>query len=950
MDRENRSRRDKRPRHHSSQEEADLDRPVEADEFNESIEIDILDAGLGVQDQARAGPAHSLQTSDIDISTLAFPEIPQSGLDIFNEVQAREINERVGMGMVESGLHADECPSELLQPCGSDISSHPNLTKLLPTSTSSSRPFSMTGAASSCSIQQELNPYVIPDFGCKEVLVSNIPENLPCCPVDISEPLIQSSGNFPPLESATARDVLPVGGPENLPNSGELGFCTMSEGVPLTDYPTLFEPIPETDDEPVMSTDYSEAACDPTHIDMELDDEDISTDQYRGPDKNSPIYPGAQVNLLESFLATLTFIESEHISGAGLGRLLKLISLHLPQDSNYFKSTHQFFKLLDSYEEPVRVHYYCSVCYKYRSSSTDLCDTCTDPMRSVIFFLSFSLISQIAKLYSRPNFLDYIQHKNSRVKQNQNGIEDVYDGNLYKEAQKSVLASPFNISLLWNTDGLQLFNSSSFSLWAWYFVINELPPDKRFQSENMLVAGIWGSVKKPHPNVFLQPIHDELESLRKGVNFHVHGIEQQLEVKVIVLCGTCDAPAVAMFLNIKSHSGFYSCHICYCRGEKSKRTGDVTVFPYQEDFPLRCKADYINQVKYAVENRVLHNTALLNEPECSGIKGPTTLSYFVSDIFTSTAIDSMHALYLGVTRQILTLLFDHAYRNEKFSVHSKIKEFNERMSMIRPPHFVQRHPQGVDKLAYWKATEFRSFLFYYSLFVLCGILPKDYFDNFLLFVEGVALLNSGSITPEDIVLAEMLLDKFVRDFETLYGLRHMSHNIHMVLHLGSCVRNLGPLFISSCFKFEDMNGRVLNFVHGSRHAALQIHSKLNIIKDLPLKIHNMNEGPAKTYCKKLKQKWMILKINCKISDGLLCVGLDFQLDNDKSWVLNELVTSRIIMHPNVLSVRVYHRLMKGKLLYVSRSYGRGHCDSSFAKYCVNGVMLYGRIEFFIKVK
>ncbi|KAE8739260.1 hypothetical protein FOCC_FOCC015244 [Frankliniella occidentalis] len=246
------------------------------------------------------------------------------------------------------------------------------------------------------------------------------------------------------------------------------------------------------------------------------------------------------------------------------------------------------------------------------------------------------------------------------------------------------------------------------------------------------------------------------------------------------------------------------------------------------------------------------------------------------------------------------------------------------MSMIRPPHFVQRHPQGVDELAYWKATEFRSFLFYYSSFVLCGILPKDSFDNFLLFVEGVALLNSGSITPEGIVLAEMLLDKFVRDFEILYGLRHMSHNIHMVLHLGSCVRNLGPLFVSSCFKFEDMNGTVLNFVHCSRHAALQIHSKLNIIKDLPLKIHNMNEGPAKTHRKKL--------------------------DNDKSWVLNELVTSRIIMHPNVLSVRVYHRFMKGKLLYVSRSYGRGHCDSSFAKYCVNGVMLSGRIEFFIKVK
>lgn len=150
------------------------------------------------------------------------------------------------------------------------------------------------------------------------------------------------------------------------------------------------------------------------------------------------------------------------------------------------------------------------------------------------------------------------------------------------------------------------------------------------------------------------------------------------------------------------------------------------------------------------------------------------------------------------------------------------------MFKILPPHFLQRHPQCIDKLCHWKASELRSFFINLSLFILYDILKQEYFDNFLLLEQGVALLNSSSITNDDLVLANMLLDKFVRDIETLYGVRHMSHNMHMLLHLSRCVQNLGPLHMTSCYKFEDMNGRVLRFVHGSRHVALQIHTNLII--------------------------------------------------------------------------------------------------------------------------
>ena len=49
------------------------------------------------------------------------------------------------------------------------------------------------------------------------------------------------------------------------------------------------------------------------------------------------------------------------------------------------------------------------------------------------------------------------------------------------------------------------------------------------------------------------------------------------------------------------------------------------------------------------------------------------------------------------------------------------------------------------------------------------------------------------------------------------GDRHMTINIHSLLHLCDDVRDLGPLWSHSCFPFENMNGILKNMYHGSQH-------------------------------------------------------------------------------------------------------------------------------------
>ena len=47
-------------------------------------------------------------------------------------------------------------------------------------------------------------------------------------------------------------------------------------------------------------------------------------------------------------------------------------------------------------------------------------------------------------------------------------------------------------------------------------------------------------------------------------------------------------------------------------------------------------------------------------------------------------------------------------------------------------------------------------------------------------------------------------------------------NVHLLSHVTHYVRLYGPLWIHSCFWFEGMNGFLLQNVHGTNHATLQV--------------------------------------------------------------------------------------------------------------------------------
>ena len=55
------------------------------------------------------------------------------------------------------------------------------------------------------------------------------------------------------------------------------------------------------------------------------------------------------------------------------------------------------------------------------------------------------------------------------------------------------------------------------------------------------------------------------------------------------------------------------------------------------------------------------------------------------------------------------------------------------------------------------------------------------------------------------------------------GEKHMTINIHSLLHIPDIVKNLGPLWAHSCFPFEAANGELLKLFHGSQSVEKQVN-------------------------------------------------------------------------------------------------------------------------------
>lgn len=320
------------------------------------------------------------------------------------------------------------------------------------------------------------------------------------------------------------------------------------------------------------------------------------------------------------------------------------------------------------------------------------------------------------------------------------------------------------------------------------------------------------------------------------------------------------------------------------------------------------------------------------------------------DYVRSSAIDYMHGVLLGISKLLINLWIGSTHSKEKFSISAYVDVIDERLTKIKPPSFITRIPRTLSNhFKYWKASELRAWMLYYSLPILLDILPPSYFVHYAAFVQGIYLLCTECITRQDLIKSNQLLSYFVHMFSSLYGERYLTLNMHSLIHLPQCVEDLGPLWVYSCFPFEDANGTLLELFHGTQNVEMQIISSINIVQNMPKLISSVTGSKHREFVERLQHNSRPCKAAPGSTAGYVPIGSGCKVTLTQD-IYSKLV-SEISFPP--ASVFSYKRVSLSGSVLCSSMYSRVYMRNTYTvKYydVENKKPGFGTIWYFVLAK
>ena len=471
-------------------------------------------------------------------------------------------------------------------------------------------------------------------------------------------------------------------------------------------------------------------------------DPDYDADESNGPQTSSfnltqPIYPGSNLNLQTSLLLILTFSLTYNLTDQAVAHLLQIINLHCLAPTNFITSVYKFKKYFKNLQgaQSLNYHKYCSFCKHHVATVNEnnkvcgnsLCKRTLQKSGSISYFIEIPIEEQIKTLLSRNGFYDSLQYRFTRRNTLISNIEDVYVGNIYKDmVKRGLLDKPNNISFTWNTDGVPIFKSLIYEIWAIFLKINELPPRLRGKRDNVLLGGLWFGVGKPKTTTCWKPFHKSFGKLEsEGICVTSPDTNQPFVMKCFMLFGTCDLPAKCLCQNFIQYNDFNGCAKCLQPGKTAQAgKGTSHVYLYYSNNPG-------GPVRTDISTKADAKQAMATKTTVSGVRGPCHLDFFLYySIINGTRIDWMHGVLLGTVKMLMTLWFSQGNKSEPYYCGEKLPIIEKRLLGIAPSNEITRRPRTIaNNLGNWKSSEFRSWLMLYSLPVLKGILPNIIITN-----------------------------------------------------------------------------------------------------------------------------------------------------------------------------------------------------------------------------
>ena len=175
------------------------------------------------------------------------------------------------------------------------------------------------------------------------------------------------------------------------------------------------------------------------------------------------------------------------------------------------------------------------------------------------------------------------------------------------------------------------------------------------------------------------------------------------------------------------------------------------------------------------------------------------LPYF--DPIRGHTIDLMHNLFLGTAKHTFKVWIKNGILND-----GKLNKIDERMKALSCPSEVGRITQSMTLYKTMKSDEWQNWVLLFSLFCLKDLIPRQHLNMSQIFVRACRLLTNTSISRDELRLAHQLLLLFCNTFQKSLGADNCTPNMHMHLHLSSCVEDYGPIYAFWCYSFERYNG------------------------------------------------------------------------------------------------------------------------------------------------
>ncbi|KAK3933233.1 Integration host factor subunit beta [Frankliniella fusca] len=564
------------------------------------------------------------------------------------------------------------------------------------------------------------------------------------------------------------------------------------------------------------------------------------------------------------------------------------------------------------------------------------CKRSTNAQSPSNFFVSLSLEKQFQAALKDNAIADLVlSHRFSRKKSNPDALEDIYDGEEYQKHFKNggILSFPQNFSYSFNTDGISTGKSTCKTMWPIYVNINEL--HYKLRAQNKFLSGLYVGKKDPNQLVFLQPFVNEANKLStEGFKWQHHGNE--VISKAIPLCAVLDSVARAPVLSMQTFHAFYGCTYCYQEQERTaprKRRFEILAEPAA----LRTPESTYQDALIAYEKRDLPKP---EDRVHRGVKGPSVnmgLLYF--NLIWGFAIDYMHAVLLGIVKTHMKLIFEASRRKywldvtERTAIDDIYKSIDERLLSIKPPTGITRVPRSISMWKCWKASEWRSWLLFYCIPCLCGLIKDKYIVHISLLSRAVSLLLQSSVTLGEVDEAHNLLMEYCRLFHKYFDVQDTIYNLHLLTHLKQSVLCHGPLWTANAFCYEGQNRHILQLFTSPKNVLYQIVRRFNLYSSMPTLCDQfVSSYNALEFSENLLERRLSRVV--QLTNGIL-IGKAHQVNATNE--MDQLLFSKCNIH--FKDCKAYKRMLFKGMRITSSEYSKGKENNDSYVMCASGSIL-----------